>query len=411
MRREFSEVYWMIYDAAAQKPRYISNRGGTRSGKTYSTLQFLHELIPIADKPGEITSVVSETLPHLKRGAIRDFESNLGHPLKDDPNWNATDLIFTYPNGAKLEFFSADSPDKVLGPARKRLFLNEANHIPYDTFRQLAVRTTGVIFIDYNPAATFWAVEKIETRPNCILIKTTYKNNRKFLSDAQIEEIESNKGDSMWWKVYGEGELGTLEGLVYPTFTQVDEIPDDAAMLETYGVDFGFTNSITAITHCFIDKLGRRIFLDERLYRRGMQNSDIAEFLKGEAIPPGVTIYADAAEPKSIAELQQYGLNVEKCDKTSEADRHNPITSQISYLSKYKLFVTKGSLNLIDELRNYVWDTNRTGERLNVPVKIKDHLMDSFRYACYTPLASGTDGQYYISRLNKRTTRNDTLHR
>lgn len=409
MRREFSEVYWMIYDAASKRPRYISNRGGTRSGKTYSTLQFLHELIPLADKAGDITSVVSETLPHLKRGAIRDFESNLGHPLKDDPNWNATDLIFTYPNGAKLEFFSADSPDKVLGPARKRLFLNEANHIPFDTFRQLAVRTTGIIFIDYNPAATFWAIDKIETRDNCILIKTTYRNNRKFLSKEQVEEIESNKGDPMWWKVYGEGELGTLEGLVYPSFTQVDELPDTTGMLETYGVDFGFTNSITAITHCFIHKGRKEIYLDERLYRRGMQNSDIAEFLKEERIPAGVTIYADAAEPKSISELTQYGLRVEKCDKTSTTDRHNPITAQISLLSTYKLFVTKGSLNLIDELRNYVWDTNRNGERLNVPVKIKDHLMDSFRYACYTPLASAR-GNYTIGFNRYRQRNGDTLH-
>ena len=126
--RRYSGVFWKIYDAAAKHPRYISNRGGTRSGKTYSTLQFLHELIPQADKAGDVTSVVSETFPHLKRGAIRDFEAIVGHPLKDDARWNATDCVYTYANGAKLEFFSADSPDKVLGPARKRLFVNEANH-------------------------------------------------------------------------------------------------------------------------------------------------------------------------------------------------------------------------------------------------------------------------------------------
>lgn len=397
--RKYSEVYWMIYDAASKRPRYISNRGGTRSGKTYSTLQFLHELIPRTDKAGDITSVVSETLPHLKRGAIRDFESNLGHPLKNDANWNASDLVYTYPNGAKLEFFSADSPDKVLGPSRKRLFVNEANHIPYDTFRQLAVRTTGIIFIDYNPAASFWAIEQIEPRENCVLIKTTYLNNKKFLSKEQIAEIESNKGDSLWWQVYGKGEIGTLEGVVYQ-FTQIDELPDTSGMLETYGVDFGFTNSITAITHCFIHKGKKEIYLDERLYRRGMHNSEIAEFLKGEHIPSGVVTYADAAEPKSIDELCQYGLRVKKCDKTSQSDRHNPITAQITLLTSYKLFVTKRSLNLINELRNYVWDTSKTGERLNVPVKINDHLCDSFRYACVTPLQNRNSGNYTIGFNN-----------
>lgn len=393
--RKFSEVYWMIDEAARKKPRYISNRGGTRSGKTYSTLQFLNELIPRADQPGDITSVVSETLPHLKRGAIRDFEGNLGHALKDDTNWNASDLVYTYPNGAKIEFFSADSPDKVLGPSRKRLFVNECNHIPYDTFRQLAVRTKGLIFIDYNPSATFWAIDQIETRENCILIKTTYENNRKFLTPAQIEEIESNKGDSMWWKVYGLGEIGTLEGVVYQ-FTQIDELPDTDGMLETYGLDFGFTNSITAIVHCFIHKGRKEIYLDERLYRRGLHNDEIASFLKGENIRPGVVVYADAAEPKSIDELGQYGIRVEKCDKTSTADRHNPITAQIGLLQTYRIFVTKRSLNLISELRNYVWDSDRNGERLNVPVKVNDHLCDSFRYGCYTPLAKPGYTQYAI---------------
>ena len=393
--RKFSEVYWMIDEAARKKPRYISNRGGTRSGKTYSTLQFLNELIPRADQPGDITSVVSETLPHLKRGAIRDFEGNLGHPLKDDANWNASDLVYTYPNGAKIEFFSADSPDKVLGPSRKRLFVNECNHIPYDTFRQLAVRTKGLIFIDYNPSASFWAIEHIETRDNCVLIKTTYENNRKFLTPAQIEEIESNKGDSMWWRVYGLGEIGTLEGVVYQ-FTQIDELPDTDGMLETYGLDFGFTNSITAIVHCFIHKGRKEIYLDERLYRRGLHNDEIAAFLKGENIKPGVVVYADAAEPKSIDELGQYGIRVEKCDKTSTADRHNPITAQIGMLQTFRIFVTKRSLNLINELRSYIWDSDRNGDRLNVPVKVNDHLCDAFRYGCYTPLAKPGYGQYAI---------------
>ena len=393
--RRYSGVFWKIYDAAAKRPRYISNRGGTRSGKTYSTLQFLHELIPQADKAGDVTSVVSETFPHLKRGAIRDFEAIVGHPLKDDTRWNATDCVYTYANGAKLEFFSADSPDKVLGPARKRLFVNEANHIPYDTFRQLAVRTKGLIFIDYNPAAVFWAMEKVEVKENCILLVTTYLDNAEFLSPEQIAEIESNKEDENWWKVYGKGEIGTLEGVVYD-FQQIDDLPDTSGMLETYGLDFGFTNSLTAICHCFIHRGRKEIYLDQRLYRRGMQNHDIAEFLKAENIRPGVVTYCDAAEPKSIRELEQYGLNVAKCDKTSTTDRHNPITAQIGFLKGYKLFVTKGSIDLIKELRGYVWATNTNGDRLNVPVKINDHLCDAFRYGCYTPLAQAS-GQYSLS--------------
>ena len=151
----FTPVFWKLHTAWGRHPRYISMPGGTRSGKTYCVLQLVHLLIPAKDKPGDVTSVVSETLPHLKRCAIRDFERILGPPLNTDPAWNASDCIYTYPNGAKLEFFSADSPAKVLGPARKRLFINECNHVPYETARQLFVRTTGIIVLDYNPAATF----------------------------------------------------------------------------------------------------------------------------------------------------------------------------------------------------------------------------------------------------------------
>ena len=238
---QLSGVFWKIYNAAERSPRIISQRGGTRSGKTFSTLQFLWLLIPRADKAGDVTSVVSESLPHLKRGAIRDFESIVGKPLKMCDEWNQTELTWTFPNGAKLEFFSVDNPGKVQGPARKRLFENECNHISYEAHRQLAVRTTGLIILDYNPSGVFWAIEKVEPREDCICIKTTYLDNREFLSDEQVAEIESNKEDISWWKVYGLGEIGTLEGVIYD-FDTIDEMPYNAGLLEVQGLDFGFSN-------------------------------------------------------------------------------------------------------------------------------------------------------------------------
>ena len=221
--QEFSRVYRKIYEAATQKPRYISNKGGTRSTKTYSTLQFLYMLIHDKDSAGDITSVVSESFPHLRKGAIRDFENIIGHPLKGDPHWMESDHTWTFDNGAKLEFFSVDNAAKVHGSQRKRLFINEANHIDYEIFRQLAVRTSSIIFIDYNPASVCWIQQKVECRDNCILIRSTYKDN-PFLSAEQVAEIESNKDDANWWKVYGQGIEGTLDGLIYD-FEQIDRLP------------------------------------------------------------------------------------------------------------------------------------------------------------------------------------------
>ena len=390
---QLSGVFWKIYKAAERSPRIISQRGGTRSGKTFSSLQFLWLLIPRADKAGDVTSVVSESLPHLKRGAIRDFESIVGKPLKMCDEWNQTELTWTFPNGAKLEFFSVDNPGKVQGPARKRLFENECNHISYEAHRQLAVRTTGLIILDYNPSGVFWAIEKVEPREDCICIKTTYLDNREFLSDEQVAEIESNKEDVSWWKVYGLGEIGTLEGVIYD-FDTIDEMPDNAGLLEVQGLDFGFSNSFTARVRLLVDAGRKIIYAQERCYRRGMLNSDIVADLRADGVPAYVPIYADCAEPKSIEEISRGGFRVLPCVKYGEDKK----VEQIQWLKGWRLLFTKDSLNLINEARSYTWLCDKDGNYLNYPIKKNDHLMDAMRYAAWTGvgLESGK-GQYNLT--------------
>lgn len=389
----FTPLFWKLYDAWGTHPRYISMPGGTRSGKTYATLQLLHQLVPVADKSGDVTSVVSETLPHLKRGAVRDFERIIGHPLNTDPSWNATDLVYTYPNGARLEFFSADSPGKVLGPARKRLFINECNHIPYETARQLFVRTTGIIVLDYNPASTFWAIEQIEPRENCIRIHSTYKDNT-FLSAEQVAEIESNKNDANWWKVYGLGELGTLDGVIY-TFTQIDDMPDKDGLAEVCGMDFGFSDP-TAIVHILANRGKKVAYIEQIAYQRHLQNDDISAILNAAKLPKGIRIWADAAEPKSISEISTAtGLNVKACDKSAPV-RSDRRKFQIQWLQGWDLYVTKASVDIIRELRNYTWEKDKDGNITNIPVHTFSHNPDAIRYALFSEFA-GSRGQYNIS--------------
>lgn len=399
MERRFSGVFWKIYDALAQHPRYVSNRGGTRSGKTYSIMQMLEELCRTCDKAGDVTSVVSETLPHLKRGAIRDFENNLGHPLKTDPHWNASLLTYTYDNGAIMEFFSADSPTKMKGPSRKRLFLNEANHISYESFRQLAVRTTGIILLDYNPEAACWITDDIELRSNCVTIVTTYLDNIAFLSQAQVDELEAQRKDANWWAVYGEGKIGTKEGLIY-TFTQIDAMPtgDDAAnLVEVYGLDFGFTNDPTALVRLLVDTKRRRVYADQRLFRTGMKNKPIADFMKRDGVKPTTPVYADCAEPKSIAEIKDEGINIIACDKSAPS-RSDKLRFQLQWMQGWDLFVTKESVDMIRELRNYMWAKDADGKPLDYPVGGFDHALDAMRYGLWTHFAQNPGyGQYNIS--------------
>ena len=388
----YTPVYYKTMDAICRTGRYVSSCGGTRSGKTFANLQAIFELA-VQDTTPTLTSVVSETFPHLKRGAIRDF------PLAVDENWdpkcwNKSESIYTIPhNGAKIEFFSADAPAKVHGPARDRLFLNEVQNIPYEIARQLFIRTRGLILQDYNPTATFWGNEIIEARPDCITIHSTYKDN-DYLTPEQVAEIEANQHDTNWWKVYGLGEFGTLEGVIYG-FELIDEMPEPAGLREVLGMDFGFTHDPTAIVRVLADTKRKIAYIDERCYRTGMLNRDISALLQGESVGRGVHIWADAAEPKSIAEIgRDTGLNVLPSNKSAPSNKDR-LVFQIQWMQGWKFLVTKASVNWIKEARNYTWAKDRDGRLINQPIDTWNHLMDATRYALFSEFA-GTGGSYSL---------------
>lgn len=393
----------MTVSAWYKTTRYVSSCGGTRSGKTFSWLQWL---ICLANKATEpvIISVVSETYPHLRRGAIRDFTTILGTSFRDDC-WNKSDSTYTFPNGSIIEFFSADSPAKVHGPARDYLLLNEAQNIPYEVARQLFVRTREKIAIDYNPTHSFWLNEKVESQPNCVTIHSTYLDNvdsttgESFLSDNQRAEIESNKSDKNWWRVYGLGLAGQLDGLIYD-FELIDSLPEHdemSSLTEIQGLDFGFTNDPTARVQVLADHKRKIAYIRERCYKTHMQNKHIIEDLKADNITSRTEIFADCAEPKSIADIRDAGFRVTACDKDAPV-RSDKLKFQLQWMQGWKLMVTKDSLNLINELRNYTWEKDRDGNSLNYPIDKFNHLLDALRYALWTKYGKKAgQGQYNIS--------------
>ena len=355
--------------------RLIACKGGTRSGKTWSLLVLL---LSIVASQRVLVSVVSESVPHLKRGALRDFDRILqAMGLVEGENYerNATDNVFTFDKG-KIEFFSADNSGKVHGAQRDILFINECNHIDYETYRQLAVRTAQTIFLDWNPTHRFWFEEHIENRDNTTLIHSTYRDN-PFLSAEQIAEIESNRSDANWWRVYGEGETGSVEGLIYTNWDIVDEMAESRH--EYIGIDFGFTNDPTAILR--VVKSGGELYVDELCYRRGYDNTMIARLLKDEGCNAYTDIVADSAEPKSIREINAYGLNAKPVTKSPDS-----ILNGIQVLQRYKMHVTQRSVGTINELRNYSWKQDVNGSYINKPIGIFDHAMDALRYVALTYL-------------------------
>lgn len=355
----------------------IVNKGGTRSGKTWSLLQLCATLATHAD--GILISVVGETLPFLKRGVIRDFRSMMGGAWNAD-KWNATDLVYTFDNGSQIEFFSADNEGKVHGSARDVLFINECYFVEWEIYRQLEVRTKALIFLDYNPRSRFWVDDKILGKPDVTLIHSTYKDN-PYLTERQRQAIEAYKDDANWWRVYGLGEIGSVEGLIYTRWATVPEMPSPFKR-EFYCIDFGFTNDPTAILRVRLS--GGELWVDELAYRTAMLNADIVECLHKNNVPRNADIVCDSAEMKSIVDINNVGgYRAKPCVKG-----RGSIVSGISAVQAYQINVTKNSLGIIDELRNYSWKRDANGNYINEPIDRYNHSLDALRYGVTTFLQS-----------------------
>lgn len=355
----------------ALQKRIRAVQGGTSASKTIS---ILINLIARAqsDKRATLTSVVSESFPHLKRGAIKDFLDIMQtHGYFHDVRWNKTDYTYTFETGSKIEFFSADQPSKVRGPRRERLFINEANNVPYETFDQLEVRTKDFIFLDWNPTHEFWFYEEVLKRDDVDHITLTYKDNEA-LSIEIVKSIEQRKEKKSWWKVYGLGELGEVEGKIYTNWDVVDEVPK-YARLERRGIDFGYSNDPTAIVDVYYYNGG--YVLDEVLYRKGLSNKQIADTINNQE--SDCLCIADSAEPKSIDEIKTYGVNIVGAEKGKDS-----IRSGIQLVQDQKISMTKRSTNLIKEYRNYMWKKDKDDNFIspNIPEDLFNHSMDALRY-------------------------------
>ncbi len=341
--------------------------GGTSASKTISILLWLIQYAQTYK--GEVVSIVSESFPHLKRGAMRDFINIMTeHGYFVDASWNKTDCIYTFPSGTKIEFFSADQPGKVRGPRRDVLFINEANNIPYETYTQLEVRTKKLIWLDWNPINEFWWYSEVVPNNDVDFLTLTYKDNEA-LEQSIVQSIESRKGNKNWWNVYGLGQLGDVEGKIYTGWNIIDELPHQAR-LRRYGMDFGYTNDPSAIIGIY-EYNGGYIW-DEVAYQKGLSNKDIADILNNQ---PKCLVIADSAEPKSIDELKMYGVNLLPSQKGQGS-----VLQGIQYVQQQRISMTKRSVNLIKEYRNYLWLTDKEGKIINEPQGFLNHAMDAGRY-------------------------------
>lgn len=342
--------------------------GGTSASKTISILFWLIDYAQ--STKGEIITVVSESYPHLEDGAMRDFKAIMqDRRYWKDERWHGTKHEYTFETGSVIEFLAVDTYGKAHGPRRDVLYVNECNNLDYSIVDQLITRTRKTVWLDWNPSSEFWFYTEMQpNRTDIDFLTITYLDNEA-LDPITVAEIESHKHNKMWWQVYGLGQLGEIETMIYKGWQIINEIPHEAR-LERYGLDFGYTNDPTAVVGIYSYNGG--YIVDEVLFQKGMSNKQIADYMNNL---PRALIIADSAEPKSIDELKLYGLNVLGANKGPGS-----ITQGIQYVQDQKVSITKRSTNAIKEYRNYLWTTDKDNKVINDPEPGFDHAMDALRY-------------------------------
>lgn len=359
-------------------------QGGSSSGKTYGILQYLFKVG--SENKNEVITVVAEDVPSLKSGAYRDALNILADD-KVLSEWypkegrNKTDRLLKSLSGTVIEFKSFQDEYDARSGKRDRLFINEANAIKYGIFEQLSLRTNKQTIIDFNPSASFWAHEHLYGRDDVAWNVSTFRDNdfinpnikNKILSyEPTPENIARGTANEYRWKVYGLGEVGRLEGLVFPDFQVSSEFPEEYKW-RVFGMDFGFTNDPTTLIE--IRYAHGSLYWKEHIYETGLTNPDIGKLLSSMDIVRGEKIVADSAEPKSIEELKRLGYPVIGAVKGADS-----INQGIDAIKRYPLYIHSQSKNLIEEFSSYLWAKDKDGKPTNKPIDKFNHGIDAGRY-------------------------------
>jgi len=371
------------YNVKECTTRIQVHQGGTRSGKSFSILVALCELCYTNPGSGMVITVVRKSFPSLRGSILRDFLEILDREDWYDANdHNKTEQTYTL-FGNMWEFISADDAQKIRGRKRTIALLNEANELSLEFFRQISLRTTWKIIMDYNPSDEFsYIYDEIIPRDDATFFQTTYKDN-PFLEQEVIDEIERLRDtDENYWRIYGLGERGISRETIFQTSTY-SELPAGAKRV-AYGLDWGYTNDPTAVVSVHIK--GNELYIEEKVYSGGLTNPDIASRLR----ELGLSRTDESAEPKSIDEVHREGFNIKPAKKGPDSVRIG-----IDAMRRYKLYIHESSLNTQKEFRNYKWKTDKEGRMLNEPRDQWNHAVDAVRYVCLNKLIKKT-GQYFL---------------
>jgi phage terminase large subunit len=379
---------------SAMKGRTRVIRGGQGAGKTISVLILL--INHASRNSNKEILIVSSELTKMRLTVIKDFIKVMRLiGIYEDARFLAGTL-YKFPNGSFIKFIGLDKADVGKGLRSDVVYFNEVNKCDFESYRQLASRS-GIVYADYNPDAEFFIDTEVLGREGVSFLQLTYKDNEQ-LSDTERTEIESYKErgyhsdgsikNEYWanlWEVYGCGNVGALVGAVYSNrWEEIQDIPEEARLIGI-GLDFGYSVDPTAAIEIY--KYNNAYILNEVIYQKELSNREISQMLKGKRVP----IVCDSAEPKSIAELQSYGLIALPVQKGADS-----INNGIQRVQGIEILITKRSINTIKEKRSYTWAINSKNQATGLPVDKNNHGMDATRYGFAYLLQHQNIGRYRI---------------
>jgi phage terminase large subunit len=380
---KLTRIFRLNAEAYNKGEKLIINSGGQGSSKTISILQVLYF---IAKHRTKRITVASYALPHLKQGAMSDFDRIL-ESFGENPGAvkNRSESIY-YIGNSTIEFFGIEgNVAKAHGPRRDILYINECNRkITYDVFDQLNTRTQECTFVDFNPDQEFWLHDKVMLNFPHTFIQSNFTDN-PYLPENELRNILMKKdkpGFENWWKVYGLGELGKLEGAILSNWRHGEF---DKSVPFAYGLDFGF-NDPDAMTRVAIDRKHQIIYVDELIYKNN-NSADQLKMLMAPHIERGELVIADCADKRMISELSRY-FNIRPVQKGKWT-----VADALKMMQGYEIVITNNSHNLAKELNNYIWNDEKAG----VPIGDFNHLIDGIRYVFMEFIDRGRQG---ITRIN-----------
>lgn len=386
MNIKVGRIFRRINENLEPHHRIIFLRGGARSGKSFLIMQLMTIWLYTGQIMGKhipkgAFTVIRATFPALRATVLRDFIQYL-HDLNIYQYIDHRKTIneFHY-KGRQIDFIPADNPQKLRGRKHDLAWLEEINDMDFDTFVQVEMRLSNLMFMTVNPSGEPWGKTEIEEKRtekigDVLLDVSTYKDN-PFLDDNVITSIKNLEHlDPDLFRIYNLGLWTKLKGLIYPEVNQVKKLPE-RYIEEAFGLDFGFKNYTSLVQ---MRRKNGEIYFREILREKGLLNDAIAKEIKRRKIKK---VICDSAEPRSIFELRTLGVNATPAKKGADS-----VKQGINFIKQHKIFVTEDSLGLLEEGKRYQWKQTPAGDFLDVPVKKFDDSWDAARYSVNRSLGS-----------------------